>query len=79
VWPHISRIAVCTAGALIAYQAKAQTIINVATGSDLVNALTTVDNNPTTNYQINFTQSITLDSTTTLPAINTTRPPSSMA
>ena len=50
---------------------QAQTIINVASGSDLVNALTTVDNNPSTNYRINFTQSVTLDSTTTLPAINT--------
>ena len=50
---------------------QAQTIISVASGSDLVNALTTVDNNPSTNYRINFTQSVTLDFTTTLPAINT--------
>ena len=35
---------------------EAQTVINVGTASDLVNALTTVDNNPGTSYQINLTQ-----------------------
>lgn len=66
-------IGVCLSVTLI-QSAEAQTIIDVATGSDLVNALTTVDNNPGTSYRINFNQSITLDNATTLPAINTTSP-----
>ena len=59
----------CIAAAFIAPAARAQTIINVVTGSDLVSALTTVDNNPGTSYRINFTNNITLNGSTTLPAI----------
>jgi hypothetical protein len=59
------------ANLLVIQPAQAQTIINVATGSDLVNALTTVDANLGTSYRINFTQSISLNANTTLPAINT--------
>jgi autotransporter-associated beta strand protein len=43
----------------------------VANASDLVTALTTVDNNPATSYTITFTASVTLNAGTTLPAINT--------
>jgi hypothetical protein len=54
--------------------ASAQTALNVASGSDLVNALTTVSTNPGTSYRINFTSNVTLNASTTLPAINTTSP-----
>jgi hypothetical protein len=57
---------------LVATAVHAQTPISVATATDLVNAITTVDNNPGTSYSINFQNSITLNSGTTLPAINTT-------
>ena len=56
--------------AILMRPAEAQTVINVSTGSDLVNALTTVDNNPGTSYQINITQNITLTASTILPAIS---------
>ena len=55
---------------LAAGPARAQTVIDVGTASELVSALTTVDNNPGTDYVINLTTSITLDATTTLPVIN---------
>jgi Passenger-associated-transport-repeat len=62
----------CASAAFIALPASAQTVINVATGSDLVSALTTAGNNPSTRYQINITQNITLTASTTVPAISTT-------
>ncbi len=63
-----SRLPACI---LIVQPASAQIAINVASGAELVSALTTVSSNPGNSYRINFTQSITLDSGTTLPAINT--------
>ena len=58
-------------GSLLAGRTSAQTAISVANASDLVNALTTVDANPTTSYVINFSASVTLGSSTSLPAIVT--------
>ena len=43
-------------------------VCTVATASDLVNALTTIDNAPGT-YTVNITANITLTAGTTLPAI----------
>jgi len=53
---------------LAAGPARAQTVIDVGTASELVTALTTVDTTPGT-YTINITTNITLDAGTTLPAI----------
>jgi hypothetical protein len=56
---------------LAAAPAWAQCVANVctvATASDLVNALTTIDNAPGT-YTVNITANITLTAGTTLPAI----------
>lgn len=64
----------CVAVAIVllaAFSAHGQTVISVATGADLVNALTTVSSNPGTSYQINIARNVTLTGTTTLPAINT--------
>jgi hypothetical protein len=44
----------------------------VNSASDLISAITTVDNNPSTSYTINIDNNITLTASTTLPAINTT-------
>ena len=60
---------------LAAGPAKAQcvgTTCTVANATDLVSALTTVDNNPGSSYVINITGTITLTAGTTLPAINST-------
>jgi hypothetical protein len=65
-----SRIALVL-GFLIASRVCAQTTIQVATAAQLVSAITTVDSNPNTSYLIQFTASVTLSATTTLPAINT--------
>jgi uncharacterized protein with beta-barrel porin domain len=59
---------------LVAAPARAQTILTANDAPSLMIALTAVDNNPGTSYQINITQNITLTSSTTLPAINTTSP-----
>ncbi len=53
----------------LALPAAAQTVIDVGSASDLVSALTTVDNNPSTSYTINLTSDVTLTGATTLPAI----------
>src|SRR5215471_7524469 len=56
---------------LAAGPARAQCVANVCTvasATDLVSALTTIDNNPGT-YTVNITADITLTSGTTLPAI----------
>ncbi len=60
---------------LAAGPARAQcvgTTCTVANATDLVSALTTVDNNPGSSYVINITGTITLTASTTLPAINST-------
>src|SRR5580704_3170153 len=49
--------------------AHAQTVLTATDAASFVSALTTVDNNPGTSYQINITQNITLTGGTTLPAI----------
>ena len=61
-------------GVLLATEAEAQTVLNVASGSDLVAALTTVDTNPGTSYRINFSKAVTLNADAILPAINTVSP-----
>ena len=53
---------------LAAGPARAETTIDVASAADLVSALTTIDTTPG-DYTINITADITLDSSTTLPAI----------
>ena len=58
------------AACLAAASAQAQTALTVNTASDLVSALTTIDNNPTTAYTVNITGALSLGSST-LPAINT--------
>jgi hypothetical protein len=59
---------------LVAMPARAQcvgTTCTVASASDLVSAITTVDNDPGHSYGINITADITLTSGTTLPALTT--------
>jgi hypothetical protein len=60
-------------GASLAFvtTAEAQIMLTASDGPSLVTALTTVDNNPGTNYTINITQNIALTAATTLPAITT--------
>ena len=60
---------------LAAGPARAQcvgTTCTVANATDLVSALTTVDNNPGSSYVINITGTITLTAGTTLPALTST-------
>ena len=59
---------------LFAARANAQVILPVNTAAGLMSALTTVDQNPGTRYEINITGNIMLAAGTTLPAINTTSP-----
>ncbi len=61
VWTPVGHAVVCTG-----------TSCTVTSATDLVTALTTVDNNPTLSYTITITGPITLSSSTTLPAINMT-------
>jgi hypothetical protein len=61
-------------GLFFAVRASAQTVLPVATPSELVAALNTVSSNPSTTYTVNFTASITLDAPATLPVINTSSP-----
>ena len=61
-------------GAALPTTAAAQVMLNVSDAAGLVAAITTVDNNPGTHYQINITQNITLSAATTLPAIDTASP-----
>ncbi len=69
--PRLRQVAVALA-LLIASGtgAHAQTVLNVGDGASLVTALTTIDNNPGTNYTLNITNNITLTAGTTLPIIN---------
>lgn len=67
----IRRAALLLLGSIVALKAAGQTAISVTTASDLVAAITTVDNNPSTSYVINFTGSITLGASNTLPVIAT--------
>lgn len=55
-------------------RADAQVVLPVNSAAALVSALTTVDQNPGTRYEINITSNVTLTAGTTLPAINTTSP-----
>ncbi|WP_338688868.1 autotransporter domain-containing protein [Bradyrhizobium sp. 26S5] len=50
--------------------AHAQTVLTASDATSLVTALTTIDSNPGTSYQLNITNNITLTGTTTLPVIN---------
>jgi hypothetical protein len=59
---------------LFATRANAQVILPVNTAAGLMSALTTVDQNPGTRYEINITGNIVLTAGTTLPAINTASP-----
>jgi hypothetical protein len=59
---------------LLATRADAQVILPVNSAAGLMAALTTVDLNPGTHYEINITGNITLTAGTMLPAINTTSP-----
>ncbi len=65
VWTPVGHAVVCTG-----------TSCTVTSATDLVTALTTVDNNPTLSYTLSYTITITgpitLSSSTTLPAINMT-------
>ena len=57
---------------MFATRANAQVILPVNTAAGLMSALTTVDQNPGTRYEINITGNIMLAAGTTLSAINTT-------
>lgn len=64
-------LAAAVLGLLIAaLPARAQTVINVNSAGDLVNALTTVGTNPGNSYVIEIGQNITLGAGNSLPAIN---------
>ena len=60
------------AGLLLATPAVAQVVLTANSAASLVSALTTVDLNPGTHYEINITSNINLTAGTALPAINTT-------
>ena len=62
------------AGLLLATPAVAQVVLTANSAASLVSALTTVDRNPGTHYEINITSNINLTAGTALPAINTTSP-----
>ncbi len=62
------------AGLLLATPAVAQVVLTANSAASLVSALTTVDLNPGTHYEINITSNINLTAGTALPAINTTSP-----
>jgi hypothetical protein len=52
--------------------AHTQTVVTVSDAAELVSAVNTVISNPSTSYQIDLTQNITLTASTTLPAIKST-------
>jgi uncharacterized protein with beta-barrel porin domain len=69
---HVA-LAALVAASLIASAgaACAQTLLTANDASSLITAITTIDANPNSSYTLNITGNITLNTSTTLPPINT--------